>query len=201
MQADEPPQYNSKPRLMGPDTEIKVSYFFFITLRKEKSDLLDHLDIQRLHRRHGELHHEKRHHEKLHHEKGRHGELHHEKRLCGKLHRQNGRHGELHHEKRHHGKLHRQKGRHGELQLQQSRHGELQPSRQGKVYREKVYRELHHEKSHHEKLRHNKNTPTIYIKPEQDASCSEALDENASILRKVWKILFGRTKERSQCLH
>jgi hypothetical protein len=29
--------------------------------------------------------------------------------------------------------------------------------------------------------------------PEQDAFCSEALDENASVLRKVWNILFGRT--------
>jgi hypothetical protein len=33
-------------------------------------------------------------------------------------------------------------------------------------------------------------------RPEQDAFCSEALDENASILRKVLNILFGRTKEK-----
>jgi hypothetical protein len=39
-------------------------------------------------------------------------------------------------------------------------------------------------------------TPAIYsFSPEQDAFCSEALDENASTLRKVWNILFGRTKE------
>jgi hypothetical protein len=40
------------------------------------------------------------------------------------------------------------------------------------------------------------NGPEISISPEQDAFCSEALDENASILRKVWNILFERTQEK-----
>lgn len=36
-----------------------------------------------------------------------------------------------------------------------------------------------------------------YISPEeQDTFCSEALDESASILNKVWVILFERTREK-----
>jgi hypothetical protein len=37
--------------------------------------------------------------------------------------------------------------------------------------------------------------------PEEDTFCSEALHENASILRKVWNILFGRTKEKKSMHH
>jgi hypothetical protein len=39
------------------------------------------------------------------------------------------------------------------------------------------------------------DTPT-YSFPEENAFCSEALDENASVLRRVWNILFGRTEEK-----